>query len=71
MEHEEVMRLAGKSIELTYQCRDTGYGPEPDFIEGKFTSEVDHAGRFTFQSNEGAVMCLFPDEVVEVCEFHD
>lgn len=50
---------------LTYRCRDIGYGVETGNCWGAWTGETDTWGKRTFCKTDGALLYLFPDEVVK------
>lgn len=62
-------------VEITYKCRDIGYGIEEGTIEGFWTGETDSWGKLTIRPvgssgpyGETLPFYLFPDEIIDVEE---
>jgi hypothetical protein len=60
-----------QNVTIEYQCRDIGHGVESGEATGRFTSEVDTWGKYTFQPDGGkAPLYLFADEILS-CAAND
>jgi hypothetical protein len=57
--------------DITYACRDIGYGVEGDTVRAYWTGEVDTWGKYTIvpvEHRDGMPLYLFLDEIKEVTE---
>jgi hypothetical protein len=59
--------VTSRRIQLTYETRDLGYGPESGTLYGRFTGESDTWGKYTFITDVGERYYFFEDEILE-CE---
>ena len=56
-----------RSAEISYECRDVGYGPENGYAEFVYRGGPDWTGKREFEPvGGGPVIFLFPDEITNL-----
>lgn len=64
MDIATIAASVGKLADITYTCRDIGYGVESGTIAGLFTGTIDPWGKWSVVSNRQSHMTyLFADEI--------
>ena len=64
---KELALHANIVCDISYRCRDIGYGVEEGIIEGFWTGEIDSWGKRTIRRVDGRpTLYLFDDEILEI-----